>query len=311
MSAENGAGGTATWLYVVVAVAAVLIGVLLAPQAMRLTQGAGQDTPDSVAVVPIEGPITSSTADQINANLREARRNDSIKAVVLDVNSPGGTVPASEALYLAVNRTTAAGIPVVASVNGQGASGAYWAMMPASRIYVTPGSIVGSVGVIGTKPAGGAAGSQIITGPDKGAGGTEAEFRDRVEMLRQQFVTTVTNERGDRLELSRQELSYAKVYAGSVAQRNGVADEIGGIDAAIQRAAENADLEDYAVTRMDPPEQPGLGIILGSQETGRTNDSGTRRVVVEQSPFDYDGVETPHYLALYGLPERGEVSDDG
>ncbi|SEN77718.1 protease-4 [Halorientalis persicus] len=310
MSAEDKAGGTPTWLYVAVAVAAVLIGVFLAPQAMRLTQGAGQDTPDSVAVVPIEGPITSSTSDQISANLREARRNDSIEAVVLDVDSPGGTVPASEALYLAVNRTRAAGIPVVASVNGQGASGAYWAMMPASRIYVTPGSIVGSVGVIGSQPAGGAAGSRIITGPDKGAGGTQAEFRDRVEMLRRQFVTTVMNERGDRLDLSREELSYAKVYAGSVAQRNGVADEIGGTDAAIQRAADNADLEDYAVTRMDPPEQPGLGIVLGSQDSVR-NDSATRTVVVEQSPFDYQGVETPHYLALYGVPERGEVSADG
>jgi protease-4 len=310
MSAEDKAGGTPTWLYVAVAVAAVLIGVFLAPQAMRLTQGAGQDTPDSVAVVPIEGPITSSTSDQISANLREARRNDSIEAVVLDVDSPGGTVPASEALYLAVNRTRAAGIPVVASVNGQGASGAYWAMMPASRIYVTPGSIVGSVGVIGSQPAGGAAGSRIITGPDKGAGGTQAEFRDRVEMLRRQFVTTVMNERGDRLDLSREELSYAKVYAGSVAQRNGVADEIGGTDAAIQRAADNADLEDYAVTRMDPPEQPGLGIVLGSLDSVR-NDSATRTVVVEQSPFDYQGVETPHYLALYGVPERGEVSADG
>ncbi|SDF77225.1 S49 family peptidase [Halorientalis regularis] len=310
MSADNRAGGTATWVYVAVAVAAVLIGLFLAPQAMRLTQGAGQDTPDSVAVVPVEGPITSSTADQISANLREVRRNDSIKAVVLDVNSPGGTVPASEALYLAVNRTTAAGIPVVASVNGQGASGAYWAMTPASRIYVTPGSIVGSVGVIGTQPAGGAAGSRIITGPDKGAGGTQAEFRDRVELLRRQFVTTVMNERGDRLELSREELSYAKVYAGAVAERNGVADEIGGIDAAIQRAAENADLENYAVTRMDAPEQPGLGLILGSQEAGR-NDSGTRTVVVEQSPFDYEGVETPRYLALYGMPEQGEVRTDG
>jgi protease-4 len=311
MSAENGAGGTTTWLYVAVAVAAVLIGMFLAPQAMRLTQGAGQDTPDSVAVVPIEGPITSSTADQISANLREARRNDSIKAVVLDVDSPGGTVPASEALYLAVNRTKAAGIPVVASVNGYGASGAYWAMMPASRIYVTPGSVVGSVGVVGSQPAGGPGGSQLVTGPDKGGGGTQAEFRDRVEMLRRQFVTTVMNNRGDRLDLTREELSYAKVYAGAVAQRNGVADEIGGSGAAIQRAAENADLENYAVARMDPPEQPGLGIVIGSQDTRTSNDSGTRRVVVEDSPFDYNGVETPHYLALYGMPERGEVSADG
>lgn len=311
MSAENGANGTAAWLYVAVAVAAVLIGVFLAPQVMSLTQGASQDTPDSVAVVPIEGPITSSTADQISANLREVRRNESIEAVVLDVDSPGGTVPASEALSLAVNRTKAAGIPVVASVNGVGASGAYWAMMPASRIYVTPGSIVGSVGVIGSQPAGGPGGNQIVTGPDKGPGGTQEEFRDRVELLRQQFVTTVMNNRGDRLDLSREELSYAKVYAGAVAQRNGVADEIGGTDAALQRAAENADLENYAVTRMDPPEQPGLGIVLGSQDTRASNDSRTQRVVVESSPFDYNGVETPHYLALYGTPEREGVSDDG
>jgi len=305
MSAENEATGTSTWLYVAVAVAAVLIGVFLAPQVMQFTEGATQDTPDSVAVVPVEGPITGDTADQIGANLREARQNESIQAVVLKVDSPGGTVPASESLYLAVNRTRAAGIPVVASVTGTGASGAYMAMLPASRIYVTPGSIVGSVGVVGTQPSGGAAGSQIVTGPDKGAGGTQAEFRDRVEMLRQEFVGMVYDHRGERLDLEREQLSYAKVYAGAVAQRNGVADEIGGLDAAIQRAADEAGLENYGIVRMEPPEQPGLGLVIGQH-----NGTGDRVVVVEDSPFDYSGVETPRYLAVYGTPEHAEVSTD-
>ncbi|WP_336002935.1 S49 family peptidase [Halorientalis halophila] len=308
MSTDDKAAGTSAWLYAGVAVAAVLIGAVLAPHAMQLTQGIGGGAPDSVAVISVDGPITSSTADQLSADLREARQNESIQAVVLRVDSPGGTVPASESLYLAVNRTTAAGIPVVASVTGTGASGGYMAMLPASDIYVTPGSMVGSVGVIGTQPSSAGGGSQIISGPDKGAGGTQAEFRDRVELLRQEFVGMVYDHRGDRLDLTREQVSYAKVYAGAEATRNGVADEIGGTDAAIQQAADEAGLEDYGVVRMEPPEQPGLGLILGSQ-----NGTGDRTVVVEDSPFDYEGVQTPQYLALYGTPETaetGEVSAD-
>lgn len=307
MSAEPEATGTRTWAYVLVAVAAVLLGAFVAPSVMRLTQGA----PDTVAVVPVEGPITGAGADHVSAQLREARRNESIRAVVLAVDSPGGTVPASEALYLAVNRTSAAGVPVVASVSGYGASGAYWAMMPASRIYATPGSVVGSVGVIGTTPADGPGGDRIVTGPDKGGGGTDAEFRDRVEMLRREFVTSVMAHRGDRLDLRREQLSYAKVYAGAVAARNGVADEVGGIDAAIQRAADEAGLEDYEVVRMEPPPQPGLGLFIGDRNGSSDTASARRPLVVQRTPFAYDGVDTPHYLALYGTVRDEEVTADG
>lgn len=214
MGSTTGSTGPPAWTYVVVAVGAVLIGVLVAPYAGEVAGDLGQQSPDTVAVVSVEGPITTGSVDAVRADLRDARQNDSIKAVVLSVNSPGGSVPASEALYLAVNRT-AAEMPVVASVEGIGASGGYFALLPADRIYTTPGSRLGSVGVVAATPPDLGGPDTITSGPDKGPGATREEALAQAETLRQEFVETVVTERGSKLDLTRAELSHAKVYLGS------------------------------------------------------------------------------------------------
>ena len=277
---------------------------MLAPYAAGLTRGLGQTTPDAVAVVTIDGPITGSSVDRVRDDLRDARANESIQAVVLTVNSPGGSVPASESLYLAVNRT-AAEMPVVASVEGLGASGGYFGMLPADRIYVTPGSLVGSVGVIASAPSGAGSSSAITTGPDKGTGYTEEEALAQVETLRNEFVGTVMAERGDELDLTREEVSYAKVYIGAQAVENGVADRIGDEDTAIANAASRADLDNYAVVEKDPPAQESVS-LFGQVRTG----DGNTTVVVEEEPFGYRGVDTYQFLALYGTVEGREVITD-
>ncbi|WP_197409767.1 ATP-dependent Clp protease proteolytic subunit, partial [Haloferax profundi] len=93
----------------------------------------------TVAVIEMHGTITGDTATVVVDNLREARQNDSIEAVVLDINSPGGAASASEQLYLAVKRTQQE-MPVVTSVTGMAASGGYYMTAPADHIYVTPAS---------------------------------------------------------------------------------------------------------------------------------------------------------------------------
>jgi len=105
-----------------------------------------------IAVVPIRGVIGGAikTSDTL-AVLERARTTARIRAVVLDIDSPGGGATASEALYLAV-RKLARRKPVVAWFRGTGASGAYFLACGATRILAFPSAIVGSIGVIAIRP---------------------------------------------------------------------------------------------------------------------------------------------------------------
>jgi protease-4 len=280
----DGSGLTRVQSYALVVAAAVLLSAVLAPVAYdRATASDG-----TVAVISIEGPISSNSATAVQEDLREARENESIDAVVLNVDSPGGGAAASEQLYLSVQRT-AAEMPVVASVKSTGASGAYYAMLPARDIYVTPASIVGSVGVRAASPTPSLPG-EVKSGPDK-ASGTADQRRAQVETLQRAFVGSVMKHRSDDLSLSRTDVAHAKVYTGARAVDNGMADRIGSTPEAIERAASAAGLEDYDVYRKEPPATGGL-ILLS------TDDGGA--VVVEESPVGYDSVDTPTLLMVYG-----------
>ena len=275
---------TKTQSYVIVVVAALLVSALLAPVAyQRASQPDG-----AVAVVTIDGYISSSSVDGVAEDLREVRENESVKAVVLKVDSPGGSAAASERLYMEVKRTANV-MPVVASVQSTGASGAYYAMLPARTIHVTPASIVGSVGVRGSAPGPSPSG-EIRSGPDK-ASMTEDQARRQIETLQRAFVGTVMAERGDRIELSRQQVAHAKVYTGARAVDNGMADRIGTLSDATAEAADAAGLDDYEVYRKEPA--GGLGILLLSA------DGGDATVVVEEG-VGYDAVDTRQYLMVYG-----------
>jgi len=281
-------------LLIVCGVAGLLVGAAFAPIVWdRATEPEG-----TVAVVEMHGTITGETATAVTDNLREARQNDSIDAVVLDINSPGGTAAASEQLYLSVKRTQQE-MPVVTSVTGMAASGGYYMTAPADHIYVTPASSVGSVGVRALVPAGGAPPGEITTGPDKGSTATDAETRRRVETLRRAFVGSVVEERNETLELTASELSYAKLYSGARGVEVGLANSVGGIDAAINDAATQASLSRYDVVRMESP-QPS---ILGQLGLSTTDQTVAGSAVGAQPTFDYRGVDTVQYLMLHGSVE--------
>jgi protease-4 len=283
-NSPDGTALTRAQSYALVVVAAVLLSAILAPVAYDRTS-----QPDgSVAVITVEGFIASNSVSAVQEDLREARQNESVNAVVLNVDSPGGGAAASEQLYLSVQRT-AAEMPVVASVTSTGASGAYYAMLPARDIYVTPASIVGSVGVRGAAPGPSLPG-EIKSGPDK-ASATADQRRAQIETLQRAFVGSVMKHRSDDLELSRTEVAHAKVYTGARAVDNGMADDIGSTQDAIRQAANAAGLDDYKVYRKEPPRTGGLFLLS-------TDDGGT--VVVEESPVGYDAVDAPTYLMVYG-----------
>ena len=285
-----------------------VIGLVVSAGLVPYVWGATTGPDGTVAVVEVHGLIDGETATAAIDALREARHNDSVKAVVLDVNSRGGTAAASEQLYLAVKRTQQA-MPVVASVTGMAASGGYYTSVAADEIYVAPANAIGSVGVRAVVPPQGAPDNEITSGPDKTTSATTNEARRRVETLRRAFVGAVFAERGDELDLSREELSHAKVYSGSRGVDLGLADEIGGIDAAINQAAQQATLDDYETTRMESPTQSPLAQIgLNASQPSHTTTALS---------VDSTGIDAVRYLMVHGqlttpgAAEETEVSANG
>jgi protease-4 len=233
--------------YVLFVVIGVVVGLALAPVAWNASSSDG-----TVAVVPVAGAIDGGTAAGVTSMLQQARSDPDVEAVVLLVNSGGGGAAASEEMYLQTKRT-AGEMPLVTSVDAAAASGAYYTIAPSDHIYAKPSSTVGSVGVLATTPqALEPTGLVSTTGPNKLTGGDEREFNYILESLGNAFVGAVFEQRGDRLELSRSEVEQARIYSGTQAVQNGMVDSIGGRQAAVERAAEEADLDNYDVRVMRP-----------------------------------------------------------
>lgn len=230
--------------YIVIVLLGVVIGLQVAPVA---SQFATQPVAGSVAVVTLSGGINGPNAASVADRLRQARQDPEVKAVVIHINSPGGGAAASETIYLAVRRT-AQQMPVVVSVDSLAASGGFYAAAPADEIFVKPASLVGSVGVIFVAPQSiPPLDRLIITGPNKLTGADQREWFYKTETIQNAFVGAVVEGRSDQLELSPEELAYAKLYTGAEAVDNGLADRIGGLEAAVRRAAQMADLARWDV----------------------------------------------------------------
>lgn len=250
----------ATSWTVVIVLAAIVGGV----GGVALQSGSDGGSDSTVAVVTLDSmQITGSSADTTARELREVRTNDSIDAVVLRVASPGGSITGSEVQYRAVKRL-AQEKPVVASVRDYAASGGYYTAIPADKIYASPGSLVGSVGVISSVTENEKVPSRWKSAPDKGTAGPADVSRARAATFRKSFLNVVMNERGEQLEVDRETVGEAKLYAGNRAVELGFADEIGGTEAAIQDAADRADLSNYDVTYRNPAAGGLLGLLAGS-----------------------------------------------
>ena len=191
--------------------------------------------------------ITEGSAFAIGDLINYARRDDSIKGVVLKLNSPGGLAGASERLYIETSKLREEK-PVVIVMGDLVASGGYMMSMGASYTYAQTSSLVGNVGVITT------AGPLIPELPDEGLvvsspykmdGFTRRERMATVDMLKTAFGQMVASERGDKLRISRDELVEGRIYPGVTAVRLGLVDEIGGESDAIQKVAELAGISNY------------------------------------------------------------------
>jgi len=231
----------------------------------------------AVGVITAEGPIMMGrqnqgviAADTITNLIRRAREDDDVKALVLRINSPGGSAFASEIIRQELELLQLTGKPVVASMGNVAASGGYWVSATADAIYARPTSITGSIGVFGIIPTFERALSEIGvhtdgigTTPlsrafDPFAGLSEEMARIlqlNVEQNYEQFVNLVARGR-DMSPQAVDEVAQGRVWTGAMARELGLVDELGGLDVAIARAAELAGLADYRTKRIRPDLSP-------------------------------------------------------
>ena len=207
--------------------------------------------PGRVAILRLYGPIGGGARSaELVETIRELTRRKTVPAVVLDVDSPGGSAAASDYLYLSLKRLAAAK-PLVAHVRGVGASGSYLAAMAAQRLIVAPSSVVGSIGVISAGPRLpklldrlGVRVEEHRAGKLKGMGApwrdetSEESSREQelVDAFYDRFVDRVAE--GRKLDRGRVvELATGEVWLGTRSVELGLADETGDLDDAIAAAA--------------------------------------------------------------------------
>ncbi len=220
---------------------------------------------ENVAVIVAAGEILNGEqppgrigGDSTAELLRKARLDASVKAVVLRVDSGGGSIFASRIIGSEVEALRKSGKPVVASMSSTAASGGYWISMAADKIYATPATITGSIGVFGMFPTFQRTLDKIGITTD-GVGTTQwaGEFRADREMSAatreliqlfvnsdyDDFITKVAENRGiakDQVD----KIAQGQVWTGVDALENGLIDELGTLDDAVAAAAELAELED-------------------------------------------------------------------
>jgi ClpP class serine protease len=235
------------WALVVVALVFLLTGLGLGFYSSRAFIGPPKNL---IGVIDVEGVIVSSVEAQRYLDLiNQALINESIKAVVIKIDCPGGYADLVEAVYLDLLELKRAK-PLVASIIFA-ASGGYYVAVAADYIYAVPTSFVGNVGVIGVAPGVLIPSEAVLeTGAYKVTGFSELLFPFNLSRALDNFVSAVEEGRGGRLRCGRSELKRGLLYLGSEALSMGLVDELGSLQKAVKKAAEKAGLERYEVVNL-------------------------------------------------------------
>lgn len=268
---------------------------------------------DEIAVLYAEGDITGQRfapfgseelviTEDLADDLAGLREDKDVKAVVLRINSPGGSTYVAEQIWHQVDRLSKTK-PVIVSMGSMAASGGYYIACAARRIYAEPSTLTGSIGIYaqipvlaGTLDKVGITSDGVKTHRYADFGDISRPFRDDERALLQAYV-----QRGYRLFLSRcaegrsmdidsvHSLAQGRIWTGEQALKKGLVDGLGGIDEAIASAAAMAGLTDYRVINVDPSSgwQSQIKRLIGS----------CRLAIVK----DFAGADFPFLRALRSL----------
>lgn len=224
---------------------------------------------DEIAVLYLDGAITDESGDgivgkKVIKTIKKIRKNDNVKALVIRVNSPGGSADASEQIWHAIENVKADSIPVVVSMGDYAASGGYYISCGADYIYAEPTTITGSIGIFGTVPNIAKLRDKIGLDIDGIAtnkhsdldvnmlynGMTPEEYRLMQSMVERGYELFTTR-CADGREVSQdyiKSIGEGRVWLGTKAKELQLVDEIGNIDNAIAKAVELANLQSYKLT---------------------------------------------------------------
>jgi len=234
-------------------------------------------------IVDGQGELTNIGGDRFAAQLRELRRDDTVKAVVLRVNSPGGSAYASEVIQREIIKLKAKK-PVIVSMGNYAASGGYWVSTYSDRIFAEPNTLTGSIGVFGLFMNVQKLGATLGVSWDTAKTGAFADFETisrpktdqelklaqaRVDDLYAKFLDKVATSRGIPIEAV-QLIAQGRVWAGSEALNLKLVDEIGGLEKAISYAADRAKLNQRYKVKEYPQQvsfAETLALLLSNQET--------------------------------------------
>ncbi|EGQ8230445.1 signal peptide peptidase SppA [Vibrio parahaemolyticus] len=223
----------------------------------------------SGAIMDGQQPRGTVGGDTVASLLRQARNDEKVKAVVLRVDSPGGSAFASEVIRNEVEALKKAGKPVVVSMSSLAASGGYWISMSADKIIAQPTTLTGSIGIfsvittfekgfsklgintdgVGTSPF---SGDGITTGLSEGA---SQAFQLGIEHGYKRFISLVGSNRAMTVE-EVDKVAQGRVWTGQDALSFGLVDQMGDFDDAVELAAKLANVTDYGIYWVEEPLSP-------------------------------------------------------
>ena len=281
-----------------------------------------------IAVIYAEGTIVTGKGNDGNIGgnyyadvIRKERKDTTVKAIVLRVNSPGGSAIASDIMWRELELASKVK-PVVVSMGNYDASGGYFISAPATKIYANPTTISGSIGVFGLIPNAGKLLEQKlgltteIVNTNKNSdfpsifrpmNTYEKEIMQMsIEQVYSDFVGKVASGRKMTSE-SIDSIGQGRVWSGTSALKIGLVDEIGGLQAAIKGAGELAGLETYSIKELPVIEDPYMKLL--SQLTGEVRMSILKKELGESVKYynmvreirDLSGIQArlPYFLEIH------------
>jgi protease-4 len=232
---------------------------------------------------PVNGPIVGS--ETLIDYIRQARRDSSIRAIVLRIDSPGGSASASDAIWreLMIARDERKDRPIVVSMSDLAASGGYYIALPAEFLVAQPDTLTGSIGIFGGKVVTGGTYEKIGAHVQSTSIGRNAEIdspvrpynpeelqklQDQLQAFYDQFVEKVAASRHSTPEKI-DEIAQGRVWTGRQAKDNGLVDALGGLDTAIAAAKQRAKIPaDSGVSLVVYPPRKSFFELMSEQFSG-------------------------------------------
>ena len=232
-------------------------------------QSVGLNQGERIALIYAVGSIVSGPggvdvmgaellgSDTLSAAIRAAREDDSVRAIVLRIDSPGGSAIASDVIWREVELVRESGKPIVASMSDLGASGGYWIAMGADAIVAQPATLTGSIGVVGGKISTGGAYeklgvaiepvsrgrfAEIYSPATRFSDAERAKMQTHVDALYETFLEKVAEGRQTTRDAVHA-VAQGRVWTGRQALEHGLVDELGGLSRAIDLAKERAGID--------------------------------------------------------------------